>query len=115
MLGLKIVQVMLLCFTIASAVLYISEHRWYLEKIPVCTGYETDGTVTSDFPVTSRLHYSKPVYDILPGWKCDISGIRKFRDLPPAARNYVEFIEEAIGIPIKWISNGPRREDIIER
>lgn len=87
----------------------------YLDEIPVCTGYEIDGKVSDNFPVTNRLQSAKPVYTILPGWRCNISGIRKFNDLPQKARNYVHFIEEAVGIPVKWISNGPRREDIIER
>lgn len=87
----------------------------YLDEIPVCVGYDIDGEITRDFPVTPLLHKAKPVYQILPGWKCDISQIRSYRDLPDNAKRYVEFIEEAIEVPIKWISNGPRRESIIRR
>ena len=87
----------------------------YLEEIPVCVGYEIDGEVTTDFPVTYKLVKAKPVLKKLPGWKCDIRGIRKFEDLPENCRKYVEFIEEQIGFPITMVSNGPGREDIIYR
>ena len=87
----------------------------YLEEIPVCVGYEIDGEVTTDFPVTYKLEKAKPVLKKLPGWKCDIRGIRKFEDLPENCRKYVEFSEEQIGFPITMVSNGPGREDIIYR
>ena len=87
----------------------------YLEEIPVCVGYEIDGEVTTDFPVTYKLEKAKPVLKKLPGWNCDIRGIRKFEDLPENCRKYVEFIEEQIGFPITMVSNGPGREDIIYR
>lgn len=87
----------------------------YLNEIPVCVGYELDGKVTTDFPVTSKLEKCKPVFEKLPGWKCDIRGIKKYEDLPENCRNYIEFIEKHIGFPITMISNGPSREDIIYR
>ena len=87
----------------------------YLDEIPVCTGYEVDGKVTTEFPVTSKLEKAKPVLEVLPGWKCDIRGIRKYEDLPENCRRYVEFVEEKIGFPITMVSNGPGREDIIYR
>lgn len=87
----------------------------YLEEIPVCVGYEIDGEVTTDFPVTYKLEKAKPVLKKLPGWNCDIRGIKKFEDLPENCRKYVEFIEEQIGFPITMVSNGPGREDIIYR
>ena len=87
----------------------------YLDEIPVCVGYEIDGQVTTDFPVTHLLEKAKPVYKTLPGWKCDIRGIRKYEDLPENCRNYIEFVEKEIGFPITMISNGPGREDIIYR
>ena len=87
----------------------------YLEEIPVCVGYEINGEVTTDFPVTYKLEKAKPVLKKLPGWKCDIRGIKKFEDLPENCRKYVEFIEEQIGFPITMVSNGPGREDIIYR
>ena len=87
----------------------------YLDEIPVCTGYEIDGKVTTDFPVTSLLEKAKPVLEVLPGWKCDIRGIKKYEDLPGNCRKYIEFIEEKIGFPITMISNGPSRDDIIYR
>ena len=87
----------------------------YLEEIPVCVGYEIDGEVTTDFPVTCKLEKAKPVLKKLPGWKCDIRGIRTYEELPENCRNYVEFIEEQIGYPITMVSNGPGRGDIIYR
>ncbi len=87
----------------------------YLEEIPVCVGYEIDGEVTTDFPVTAKLEKAKPVFQALPGWKCEIRGIKKYEELPENCRNYIEFIESRIGYPITMISNGPGREDIIYR
>ncbi len=87
----------------------------YLDKIPVCIAYEIDGKETKDFPVTHLLEKAKPVYTYLDGCKCDISGIKKYEDLPENARKYVEFIEKELGFPIKMISNGPKRDDIIIR
>ena len=87
----------------------------YLDEIPVCVGYEVDGEVTTEFPVTAKLEKAKPVLEILPGWKTDIRGIKKYEDLPANCRKYIEFIEEEIGYPITMISNGPGRNDIIYR
>ena len=87
----------------------------YLDEIPVCTGYEIDGKVTTDFPTTAQLEKAKPVLEKLPGWKSDIRGIRKYEDLPENCKKYIEFVEEHIGFPITMISNGPGRDDIIYR
>ncbi len=87
----------------------------YLDEIPVCTGYEINGEVTDQFPVTRLLKIAKPVYETLPGWKCDITGIREYDKLPENCRKYIEFIENKIGYPITMISNGPGRDDIIYR
>lgn len=87
----------------------------YLDEIPVCTGYEIDGTITKEFPATRLLEKAKPVLEILPGWKCDIRGITKYEELPENCRKYVEFVEKQIGFPITMISNGPGRHDIIIR
>jgi len=87
----------------------------YLDEIPVCVGYEIDGEVTTDFPVTHKLEKAKPVLETLPGWKSDIRGIRKYEDLPENCRKYIEFIERQIEYPITMVSNGPGREDIIYR
>ena len=87
----------------------------YLDEIPVCVGYEIDGEVTTDFPVTYKLEKAKPVLKKLPGWKCDIRGIRNYEDLPENCRNYVETIEQELGVHISMVSNGPGREDIIHR
>ena len=87
----------------------------YLDEIPVCTGYEIDGEVTTEFPVTTRLEKAKPVLTVLKGWKSDIRGIREYDALPENCRRYIEFIEEQIGYPITMVSNGPGRDDIIYR
>ncbi|MBQ4559165.1 MAG: adenylosuccinate synthase [Tyzzerella sp.] len=87
----------------------------YLDEIPVCVGYEIDGEVTTDFPVTHLLEKAKPVFKVLPGWKCEIRGIKEYDKLPENCKKYVEFIEEQIGYPITMISNGPGRDDIIYR
>jgi len=87
----------------------------YLDEIPVCTGYEIDGKVTTEFPATVNLKKAKPVYTVLPGWKQEIRGIKNYDELPLNCRKYIEFIEEQIGFPITMISNGPSRHDIIYR
>jgi adenylosuccinate synthase len=87
----------------------------YLKEIPICVGYEIDGKVTKDFPVTSKLAKAKPVYEVLPGWECDIRGIKKYEELPENCRNYIEFIEKEIGVPVTMVSNGPKRSEIIYR
>ena len=87
----------------------------YLDELPVCVGYDIDGQVTRDFPTTVQLEKAKPVYEKLPGWKCDIKGIRKYVELPKECRDYVEFIEKEIGVRITMVSNGPGRDEIIYR
>ncbi len=87
----------------------------YLDEIPVCVGYDIDGEVTTDFPVTAKLEKAKPVLKTLPGWKCEIRGIREYDALPENCRKYIEFVEEQIGYPITMVSNGPGRSDIIYR
>ncbi len=87
----------------------------YLDEIPVCVGYEIDGKVTTEFPVTYKLEKANPVLETLPGWKCDIRGIKNYNKLPENCRKYVEFVEEHLGYPIKMISNGPGRDEIIYR
>ena len=87
----------------------------YLDEIPVCVGYDIDGKVTTDFPTTHLLEKAKPVYEVLPGWKCDIRGIKNYEELPENCRKYIEFIEKQIGFLITMISNGPGRNDIIHR
>ena len=87
----------------------------YLDKIPVCVGYEIDGKVTTDFPTTQILEKAKPVIEVLDGWKSDIRGIRNYDELPENCKKYIDFVEEHIGFPITMVSNGPKREDIIYR
>ena len=98
-----------------EVVLTVLDCLGYLKEIPVCTGYEIEGEVVTDFPVTARLAKAKPVYEVLPGWECDITGIKEYDKLPENCRKYIEFIEKQIGVPIKMVSNGPKRTDIIRR
>ncbi len=87
----------------------------YLDELPVCVGYEFHGRILKEFPTTTHLKDCKPVYEYLPGWKCEIRGIRRYEDLPENCRNYIEFIEKEIGVPITMVSNGPGRDEIIHR
>ncbi|MGM9584524.1 MAG: adenylosuccinate synthase [Faecousia sp.] len=87
----------------------------YLDRIPVCTHYYVDGKLTDEFPFPSLLSSATPVVEYMDGWKCDISGVRKWEDLPENARRYVEFIEEQIGCHIGYVSVGPERDSIIIR
>lgn len=87
----------------------------YLDELPICVGYDIDGQVTKDFPTTAQLKKAKPVYVRLPGWKQDIRGIQSYEDLPENCRNYIEFIERELEVPITYVSNGPGRKEIIRR
>ena len=83
------------------------------EKIPVCTGYEVDGKIIHTFPVETVLERCRPVYEYVEGFSGDISGCRRFEDLPEAARNYVRYLENAVGCRIGWVSVGAGREEYI--
>ena len=98
-----------------QAVLTVLDVLGYLDEIPVCTGYEIDGKVTRDFPVTAKLRDAKPVYTVLPGWKCEIRGIRSYEELPENCRRYIEFIEKELEVPVTMVSNGPGRHEIIHK
>lgn len=87
----------------------------YLDKIPVCVRYSVNGQETDDFPFPTLLDEAEPVIEYMDGWKCDISGVRTWDDLPAEAREYVTFIEKAIGCPITYISVGPERDSIVIR
>ena len=87
----------------------------YLKEIKVCVGYEIDGKVSTDFPVTPLLNKAKPVYETLPGWNCDIRGIKNYDELPENCKNYIDFIEKHIETPITMVSNGPERHEILKR
>ena len=87
----------------------------YLDKIPVCAHYELNGEVIDEFPFPTLQSSAKPVMEYMEGWKCDISGVRKWEDLPEAARNYVQYVEEKIGCRIGYVSVGPERDSIIIR
>ena len=87
----------------------------YLDELPICVGYEIDGEVTRDFPTTVKLEKAKPVYKKMPGWKCEIRGIRNYDELPQACKDYIDEIEKEIGVPITMVSNGPGRDEIIMR
>jgi adenylosuccinate synthase len=82
----------------------------YLKEIPVCVAYEIGGIRSQRFPPTAQLLDAKPVLETLPGWGCDVSGVRDSRDLPEEALAYVRRIEELIGVPVGWISVGSHRD-----
>ena len=86
-----------------------------LDEIPVCVSYKYKDQVFTEMPFPAILSDCVPMYEMMPGWKCDISGIRNWWDLPEEAQNYVKRIEEATGVVIKWISVGPERHSIIRR
>lgn len=98
-----------------EVVLTVVDALGYLDEIGICTGYELDGEILDSFPNTRDCYRAKPVVKMLPGWKCDIRGIRRFEDLPQATQDYVNEIERLIGCPITMVSNGPGREDMIQR
>ena len=87
----------------------------YLDEIPVCVAYELDGERIDSFPPTAKLKRCKPILEKLPGWRCDIKGIKRYEDLPENAKRYVEFAEKHLGVPVTMVSNGPAREDIMYR
>lgn len=98
-----------------EAVITVLDVLGYLDEIPICIGYEIDGKVTRDFPVTCKLEKAKPVLETLPGWKCDIRGIKRYEELPENCRKYIERIEKEIEVPVSMVSNGPGRHEIIKR
>jgi adenylosuccinate synthase len=87
----------------------------YLDEIPICVAYSQDGIASGEFPPSALLDGAQPVWKRLPGWQSDISAIRRYADLPEAAKEYVETVEELIGTPIKWLGVGPSRQAIIQR
>jgi adenylosuccinate synthase len=87
----------------------------YLEQIPVCVAYETDGKRRDHFPNITRLDNSTPILETLPGWMSDISHIRNYDELPENCKHYVDEIERMINVPITLVSNGPKREQILHR
>ena len=87
----------------------------YLDEMPVCVAYEIDGKRVDSFPPTPWLWDAKPIVEKLPGWKCDIRGARDWDALPAAARDYVLWIERSLGVPVRFFSTGPGREDVILR
>ena len=98
-----------------QAVLTVIDALGYLDEIPVCVGYEVDGKILKDFPTTPTRNRCKPVREVLPGWKSDVRGIKKYEDLPENCRKYVEFIEKELGVPVTMVSNGPGRDELIVR
>ena len=87
----------------------------YMEKIPVCVKYRVGDKETGFFPFPTELGFAQPVIEYWEGWGCDISGVRRWEDLPEAARAYVQKIEEAVGCPISYVSVGAERDSIILR
>ncbi|MCF0141298.1 MAG: adenylosuccinate synthase [Mogibacterium sp.] len=87
----------------------------YMDEIPICTKYIVDGEETDRFPFPAALDDAKPVIQVMKGWKTDISGVRKWEDLPFEARQYVEYLEEKIGCHITYVSVGAERDAYIKR
>ena len=85
----------------------------YKDEIPICVAYKVNGKKVTDFPAPVYLDGATPVYEYLKGWKCDVSGVRRFEGLPENARKYIKRIEQLIQVPIKWISVGPKRDAMI--
>jgi len=98
-----------------EVVLTVLDALGYLDELKICVGYEVDGEVLRDFPTTYKLKKAKPVYKTLKGWKCDIKGIKEYDKLPKECREYIEFIEKELEVPITMVSNGPKRSDIIKK
>ena len=98
-----------------EAALTVLDVLGYLDQIPICVGYEIDGEVTKDFPTTVKLLKAKPVYRMMPGWKTDIRGIKNYEELPKNCRDYIDAVEQEIGVPVTMVSNGPGRDEIIVR
>ena len=85
-----------------------------MDRIPVCAHYELYGRQTDEFPFPAVLPDARPVWEYLPGWRCDLSACRRPEDLPQAARDYVAYIEKAVGCPIKYVSVGPERDAYVK-
>ena len=98
-----------------EAVLTAVDVLGYMDEIKVCVGYDLGDEITTEFPVTTKLNRAKPVYETLPGWKCDARGQTDYKALPAQLKNYVDFIEAHIHVPINIVSTGPKREDIALR
>lgn len=98
-----------------EAVLTAVDVLGYMDEIKVCIGYEIDGKITTDFPVTTKLNRAKPIYETLSGWKSDVRGLNDYDALPKQLKDYVDFIEAHIHVPINLVSTGPKREDIAVR
>jgi adenylosuccinate synthase len=87
-----------------------------LENLRLCTAYHRDGKEFSDLPFgPADLSPYTPVYEDLPGWQEDISAARKWEELPPAAKNYLDRIAELGGVPVRLVSVGPERDQIVQR
>jgi adenylosuccinate synthase len=87
----------------------------YLDHIPLCTAYELDGTTGRDFLPTRLLERARPVYEYMSGWRCRLGNVRRFVDLPEAARAYVAHIEALLETPVTWVAYGPQRDQLLER
>ena len=87
----------------------------YMDEIPVCAKYRINDDITDRFPFPALLESAEPVIEYARGWKCDISSARKWEDLPAAAQQYIEMIEQSVGCPVKYISVGAERDSIVIR
>jgi adenylosuccinate synthase len=86
------------------------------EEIKVCIGYTSLGETYEEFPRQQRVLYNcQPIYETLPGWNVDITGVRDFEDLPKEAQQYIEYVEERVYTPVRWVSVGPERQQLLDR
>ena len=85
-----------------------------MDKIPVCVAYEIDGKRVDEFPIGVELAKAKPIYEYLPGFRCDISGCKTVESLPKEALDYVNYLQAAVGCRIKYVSVGPDRDAYIK-
>ena len=86
-----------------------------LPKLKICTAYRMNGKEFLDLPFgVNGLEHFEPVYEELPGWEEDITGVRKWEDLPAAAQDYIKRIETLCQTPVKWVSVGPERDQVVK-
>ncbi|MCX6708500.1 MAG: adenylosuccinate synthase [Candidatus Woesearchaeota archaeon] len=87
-----------------------------LDEIAVCTRYSIDGKPVRRFPASPRLlSRAEPFYQVFGGWKADTTKAKSYADLPPNAQEYISFIEQVLRLPVKYVSNGPKRDQVIVR
>jgi adenylosuccinate synthase len=84
------------------------------DKIPVCVAYEVDGERITTFPTGDKLNRATPVVEYVDGWNCDLTGCRKWEDLPENAQKYIKYIEAATECKIQYVSIGAERDEYVQ-